>query len=185
MANSKIHHFGRKLGLVALILLTVASIGTSMGLYRYTLVDLWIPVTIGVLLAAGCALFTKAIACRWLNIRSQAAGYLISGVVFANLFVGAFFAINLVGADYSTTHTERASIERLYSETRHRTRRVGRGRYVANGEAYQVYYAVIRLADGRSREISLTLQRYNSLRRADSLEVEVCDGALGAPVFKF
>lgn len=103
-------------------------------------------------------------------------------IIVPSILAGVFYGVNYVGADESDTTPAAATVERKYYKERQRTRRVGRGRYVATGEKYKVHYADIRIAGGRLVTVSLTQRQANSIRQGEALEVSIAKGVLGVPV---
>lgn len=113
---------------------------------------------------------------RWVNI---GAGVL----VMFPILLCALLCVNYFGADDTTQHTENAVVERLYSKTRHHTKRVSR-RTVGVGEEYKVYYAEVSMPSVANKEISLNLRQWQKLHKGDTIRVQVAQGALGMPVMK-
>jgi len=113
--------------------------------------------------------------CRrmWLN-------WGVHSLFFTVLLSAAYFTVNYFTAAARPLVYERGVVTRVYSEQRHRSRRVGRRRYV-QGEPYKVYKAEIESARG-SVTIDLSLTRYNSLHRGDSLDLPFSSGIFGAQV---
>lgn len=92
-------------------------------------------------------------------------------------------AVNYFGSDDASLQTENAVIQRLYSKTRHHTKRVSR-RTVGVGEAYKVYYAEVDMAGATVKEISLNLKQWQRLHKGDTIKLQVARGALGMWVIK-
>lgn len=183
MANNKGRQFGRKAGLIALIVLTIVCYGAAMAVYGNTLTGPWTPALAAVALAAAASLWLAAPMGRLTALKARWLNFAISVAMLTGAFLAAIYIVNYTFADDSTLHTERADIARLYYKTRHRTKRVGR-RTVTTGETYKVYFAELHFNSGKVKDISLSLQQYNRMRRLDSIDLPVERGALGMPVIK-
>ncbi len=96
--------------------------------------------------------------------------------------LSAILTINYYGADNDSTHIEQATVVNRYTEQRHRTRRINRRIYTNSGEAYTVYYMVIRLDDGRTKTIQIDNRRYRQLRVGSTVSLPVSRGMLGMAV---
>ncbi|MDE6097966.1 MAG: hypothetical protein K2L80_09780 [Muribaculaceae bacterium] len=106
--------------------------------------------------------------------------------VFHTLFFTVFVSGMLLGLNFVLADTEclpvvEAEVAAKYSETRYRSRRVGRNRYV-KGEPYKVYKVEFVLDDGRSKKFQVPLSRYNRLRQGSVAELHMGGGALGIPI---
>ena len=71
-----------------------------------------------------------------------------------------------------------------FHKVRHKSRRVGRNRYV-QGEAYNVYYIKVRFGNDLLKELQVERNRYTRLHKGDTLSLFVSEGALGIPVLKY
>lgn len=109
----------------------------------------------------------------WLN-------WSVHSLFFTVLLSASYFTINYFTATARPLVYERSVVTRVYSEQRHRSRRIGRRRYV-QGEPYNVYKAEIESSRG-SMTIDLNLTRYNSLHRGDSLDLPFSSGIFGMQV---
>ncbi len=74
-------------------------------------------------------------------------------------------------------------VERLYTETHHRSKRVGRNRYV-KGEPYKVYYMEVSLPGGWRKPIHLDRARYSATHLGDTIAIPVGRGLFGLSVIK-
>jgi len=164
-----------------IVTLAVSGIGTCLALRTLTLVDTWIVAAIAV-----CAAFPLTAALtrnsNLFNFSKKSLRLAIWQIIVTSLLCGAFYGVNYAGADEDHTTTADATVERRYYKERQRTRRVGRGRYVATGEKYKLHYADIRIADGHLETIQLTQSQTNSIRNGQTLEVSIAKGLLGVPV---
>ena len=153
----------------------------AWGIYGNTIVTFWLPLGIALLLSAA-TLPAGVFVWRKLSGVSTRAVHIIGHLATATgFFLLGVFALNYCFPRESTRHTERAVIERKLREKRHHTKRVGTRRYV-QGEPYYVYYAELRMENGREKRISLSRDRYNTLRTGSEVEIEVTTGLLGYKV---
>lgn len=138
--------------------------------------------------SALAAIFTSLISWkiwRWLTGSGRFVWNLIIGtVIFTGVFSAAYYIVNYSCADRSTTHMERAIVERVFYKERHRSKRVGRNRYV-QGEAYHVYFMQVRLSNGMSKELEIPFREYRKTRKGKEINLPVAAGALGAPVILY
>ena len=119
-----------------IVTLAVSGIGTCLALRTLTLVDTWIVAAIAV-----CAAFPLTAALtrkqQSFQLLEKSLRLAIWQIIVTSLLCGAFYGVNYAGADEDHTTTADATVERRYYKERQRTRRVGRGRYVATGEKIQ------------------------------------------------
>ena len=159
----------------------LALYGWSVAIYGRTLANGY------VLLAAAIA----AAAALWLPARGL-WDRIIPGANTAVCFIAHMFAAtaitlfailgsNYYGADTATAHSVNAVVESRYSKERQRTRRINR-RIYGTGQTYHVYYMLLRFDDGRTKERQISLKRYNSIRKGDTIAMSACRGLLGMPV---
>lgn len=112
-------------------------------------------------------------------------------IAAAGLFLALILGVNYFGRNTSDSVTVRAEVVKVYSETRHRMKRVARNRYT-QGEPYKVYFMDVRLPDGRECKRSVSLQRYNHYARSnfrhrespDSVNLILTKGALGMTIIE-
>ena len=112
-------------------------------------------------------------------------------VAATGLFMAIILGVNYFGRYSSDTITVRAEVVKVYSETRYHSKRVARNRYI-RGNPYQVYFMDVRLPDGRVRQRSISLKRYNRYarkshkqrERADSVDLMLTPGALGMTIIE-
>lgn len=171
----------KKIGTALIVTLAVSGIGTCLALRTLTLVEAWIVAAIAV-----CASFplTMRLARNryFFNFSKKPLRLAVWQIIVPSILAGTFYAVNYIGADKDHTTQTEASVERKYYKERQRTRRVGRGRYVATGEKYKIHYADIRIADGHLVTVSLTQRQANDIRKGQALKISIAKGLLGVPV---
>lgn len=107
----------------------------------------------------------------------------ISAITIYPILLCATLAINYFCADESTLHYESAVVERLYTKTRHHTKRISR-RTMGVGEPYKVYFAEVSIQGIRNKELSFNHKQWRRLHKGDTLRLRVAKGAFGIPVVK-
>lgn len=112
-------------------------------------------------------------------------------IATTGLFMALILGVNYFGRNTSESETVRAEILKIYSETRHRTKRIARNRYT-KGEPYKVYFMDVSLPDGQKHKRSISLKRYNQYtysshrhrERPDSVDLFLTKGALGMTIIE-
>lgn len=164
-------------------LLTVLSYGFAAAIHSNTMINGWIPGCVSFALAAVSGI-TMWRLWRGLTHNPRFILNYTCNLIFATgLLLSAFYGLNFIFADNGTLHAEKAVVERKYYKVRHRTKRVSR-RHYAQGEPYNVYYADIRFADGRVKDLSLPRARYSRIHIGDTLRIPVEKGLFNVPVIK-
>lgn len=170
---------------------TIILYGITIALLNMTIVSpVWI-IGLSILLAGVTALFLSRIWSKLTgtcNVTVNAACHLVA---FTGLFASVILGVNYFSRDIKDSVTVRAEVVRVYSEPRHRMKRVARNRYT-RGEPYQVYFMDVRLPDGRERKRSISLQRYNVYARSSqrqqqrpgSVNITLTSGAFGMTVIE-
>lgn len=165
-----------------LIVMAIAGAGAFMALRKQTLVSPVIVITISLVPAFALAWLIARKYRTVIAIRNNPLRTAVWTILIAPILTGIFYTVNYCGADEDNSQKMTAVVERKYYETRQRTRRVRKGRYVATGETYRVHYADIRLADGHLITVPLTGDKILKVRNGQKLDVEVASGAFGIPV---
>lgn len=174
---------GKKIACVAVALLTLVCYGTAFAIHVDTLVSPWLTGAFGMNAGLLLGIVMRRAVGRMTGFASSAANYVVAVVVSTGVALAALYAVNYFGAPATAAHDERVPVERLYTETHYHTKRISRGRY-GRGEPYQVYFAEIRFADGRRKDISLRAGQYRRLHVGDSLNLCLEEGALGMTVLR-
>lgn len=122
----------------------------------------------------------KGLAFRISGNRNFLINYLVQGVLLSALFSSAFLVGNFTLGGKGQ-HQEEVTVERVYSKTQHRPRRVGR-RYVGQGQPYKVYYMEIAFANGNRKEIRLGQSGYRGHKKGQKLLLDISTGLFGLPI---
>lgn len=170
------------IGRVLLILYALMQAGIFMALRTLTMVNPWIVIIVSAVISFPISILCARKATKMISLKSLPLRVAAWMALWIPILTGNFYGINFMGADKEKAAVIQATVERKYHETRKRTRRVGRGRYVPTGETYQVYYADIRLADGHLVTVPLTGGKILRVHKGQKLEVKETSGTLGIPV---
>lgn len=169
--------------IVVLVIFVFACYGIALALHRKTIVTAWIPACMSFIIAALLSIKLYPI---W-RLVTQSTGfvknYLCSLVVMTGLIVALFYGSNFIWSDPSSQHVEQATVERRYSETHYRTKRVNR-RYVKQGEPYNVYYIEIAFSNGKHKTQPVTLKQFNHIRVGNKIPLYMEKGLFSFPVIK-
>lgn len=165
-----------------LIALAIAGAGAFMALRKQTFVSPEIVVTISLVLSSALSWLIARKDKTVVAIKNFPLRLAVWTILIASIFTGIFYTVNYCGADEGNQDMVAAVVVRKYYETRQRTRRVRKGRYVATGETYRVHYADIRLADGHLITVPLSGDKVCKVRNGQKLDVAVASGAFGIPV---
>lgn len=164
--------------LVAMAMVAVALGGMASALHASTLCRPWPVVAIGGAFGAVAAMLLRKPLGAALRIANGVVAYIVGWIFVAVLTTATLYAVNYFGADKATTHSEPTVVEKRYSETRHRSKRIRRNVY-GKGEPYKVYFLRLRFENGRTKSVEVPLRRYNATRTGDTVAVAMSEGALG------
>lgn len=167
---------------VLLGLLAVLGIGAFLGLRTITLVNPWIVCTVCLTVAIVLSILLADKDRTVIPFKNYLLRLVSWILLLFSIFTGAFYVVNYIGADDNNSTTTTATVERRYYKTRHRTKRIRRGRYAPTGETYKDHYADLRLEDGHLVTIYLSATQARRLKKGQRLEAHVSPGAFGIPV---
>lgn len=166
--------------LVLAILAIIILSGCAMCFFERTVVtaiNVVLPaISVGFIVSYLC----KGLAFRVSGNRNFLINYIVQGVLFSALFSSAFLIGNYTLGGKGL-HQEEVTVERVYSKTQHRPRRVGR-RYVGQGQPYKVYYMEIAFANGNRKEIRLGQTGYHGHKKGQKLRLDISTGLFGLPI---
>lgn len=169
----------RTAALVVSGLLALIGYAGAVGLDSITIVPRWLPWTVGLILAMSTGLWGRGFIRRLTGFSAVWINYLIYTVVMTGVFACLLLVVNRVGA--GEREPVAAEICRVYSETRHRTKRITSRRYT-RGEPYKVYFAELDLGGGVRKSVHLNFEQYRKMRRGLIVEVSLRKGTLGFKV---
>ena len=160
--------------------------GFTMALFTYTMVDplMIILISLGIAMASAFPIvLIRNNENRKKTVIIKLGCYIIA---MTGLFMSMILGINYFARKKSETYTYNANIEKIISETAHRSKRVGR-RYYNTGQPYKKYYVIITMPDGKSKKYPISTETYNKYasvshihkRRPRNVEISITPGAFG------
>lgn len=166
-----------------LIGLCVICIGSVIGLYSNTLIEVWIPVAAAAFIAvasgfSGWRIWRSLTGSnkKWINWSCHLA-------VVTAILPGLFYTLNFVFSDNASLEYKTATIVRKFYKTRHKTKRISR-RVYGQGEAYKEYYMEVTFPSGKSTDLSVPFKQYRQLKAGMELRLPVETGLFHIPVIK-
>lgn len=161
-----------------LVTLAIAAYGGSALMLSETFVTWWLPF----LYATCVAVFVTWPLLRfwhWLTRVDKKWLHWLSGMaVTVGMAMCALLLVNYCSAVKTEGAPSKAVVRALEKKTHHHTRRVGRRTYTT-GTVYYTYEVTLQLPDGRSTEIGIPLDKFQSLHKGDTLGVQITTGSLG------
>lgn len=171
------------IALVLLGLFVFIGLGMACVIQRDTLIDWWMPAAVCLLPAALLAFLYIRPLGRLTGISRPWMAACAAFALFFSVMLCSLYALNYYKSDHDTALACQATVTSKFTGERHRTKRVGRNRYV-QGEPYTVYFIKMELPGGRVKELELTAGQYNNIRRGQKIDIEIEKGCLGVPVIK-
>ena len=175
----------RIIGMITVALTVIMLYGLSMALLSMTIVDLWkiAAISMGIAFATGISMFSKWH--RLTHCRYKAINFLCHVVATTAISTAIILSANYFLRDEELTRTETAPVERIYTETRYHRKRISRKVYT-RGEPYKVYFMEVRLPDGTSKNLQISLQSYNRLKaqKTRTTILKMTPGALGMTIVR-
>ncbi len=148
--------------------------------YEKTLSTWWIPVGMALTIAGITFPFYKKWV--WLTTCDNKTANLLCHLLCVGTLSYALFLIgNYCLADPSSTQEEEVVVQRKFQKTHRKTRRVGRGRYVADGVRKE-YYLQVTFKNGMEKDVHVSLPVYNKTRTGGTRTLTLQRGFFGLPV---
>lgn len=164
--------------LVGFVLLAA---GGCIFCFKQLLTPWWIPAVTTLVMTVALWLPMRGL-WRWLTGTDNVAVSIICQIIAVWPVAGcAVMAVNMAGPGKDPVR-EDVTVTRVYQETRHQTRRVGRRTY-AQGPAYKVCRIDIEIPEGTTRSLDVPRKVYNRLVKGDTIGIDVCTGMLGMRYF--
>lgn len=177
--NQKLHTFF----IILVSTIMIFLYGGVMSIKDNTLVSLWIPVSVAVIISIASGIYLWRI-WKWLSLSSKFIyNFLIHLVCATGVLLFSFYFFNYVFASQESLHGVPAVVERKYTETRYHTKRISRRTY-GRGTPYKVYYVEFRFASGTRTHISMLLRDYNRMHVGDTISLPVEKGLWGVPTIR-
>lgn len=176
----------RNVFIIIVIILFICLVTGIYSLSQYTLVRFCIPFICFVTMSLFASLFLgkAGIWGRVTGSMKYLPNYLCCFVCTCILGLSLFYICNYAFANDEKGEIRNVVVEEKYQKVRHKSRRVGRNRYV-RGEAYNVYYMRVRLNDEQIKEFPIEQGKYARLHKGDTIPLFVSKGLLGVPVVKY
>lgn len=167
----------------ALVLMATASLGISISIQGYTLVEWWKPVCgCGLLGLVASGRLHKAMR-RLTGTTGAALNYAAAFVLSFSMVSGCFYAVNFYQSDAGSRQVCSALVVSKYAKEHYRVRRVSR-HTAARGEKYYTYHVGVRLPDGREKSVAMPVDEYVKVRKGQRVSISVEEGLFGIPVIK-
>lgn len=128
-------------------------------------------------IAVGVFLFAKR---RGGMTLKNVALFVIIALLTAEAACTLFLGANMMLPTDGTATEAKAVVSRKYSETRHRSKRVGR-KYITSGEEYKVYYIEVAFPDGSKKKRPVDFGRYRKTSAGDTVSFFVKRGFFDIP----
>lgn len=178
---SKSMEAGRIIGIGFICAVTVFSIGGMIFMLKVLISPWWIPVITAIVIGKGLALPMRGL-WKWVTKSDNIPLNLICHLLFTIPFlICVGLSVNYATSGRNIIH-EKAIVERVYRETRYKTRRVSRKVYT-RGAPYYAYCMELRLPTGNTRDIDVKKKIYDRLSKEDTVGIDVSKGILGLLVF--
>lgn len=166
---------------VFLVMLTIFCIGGDIYLFKITLVNVWIISAICTVVAVALVLPMRRM-WIWLTGSSYFALNMLCQLAFAvPLLLCLCMSANYLFADRTHGEMTQVTVERVFNETRHRTKRVSR-RVYTQGAPYKAYCMTIMLPDKKKRTFDIKKKMYDRVSEGDTLRLPVYKGAIGMKI---
>lgn len=164
--------------LILSIFLAILITGAGFALLGRTFISLRVPA----LTALAIAIAITGIS--WNLYKGRLPRFLICVAAFllsASISFTSFLALNYCFRKEQTDHKVEVTVTKKFSREKTRYRRLARGRMVADG-TYHTYHIVAETPDGNSKEITLSIEKYNRAKRGMHADISVAEGLFGYPV---
>ncbi len=155
--------------------------GTVWFFLGETFVNLWLFWGIILFVSVGTGLILGQ---RWSKVTKVSNFALNLGVhvvVFALFIAAAVLIVNYTTANLDSVPETKVLVEKKYTKTRYRSKRVTRKTYT-RGEPYKVYFIDLEIPHLGERSFEVPRKVYTSLSTGDTATVRLGRGLLGLPV---
>lgn len=174
---------GRTAALVAMVLATIVLAAGALALERVTLIHWSKPAAACLAAALPLGVFLRRAISALTGLANKLLCSAIGVTAMFAALSGGFYIANYFGADDASRQKITARVIRKYSEERHRTRRVGRNRYI-QGDKYMVYNLVMSLPGGKEMTRSVSTGEYIKTREGRTVDMYLVNGLFGIQVIK-
>lgn len=164
--------------LILSIFLAIIITGAGFALLGRTFIALRVPAL------TALAISMAVTGLSWNFYKGSLSRYLVCGVIFmlaASFSFTSFLALNYCFRREQTDHKVEVTVTKKFSREKTRYRRLARGRMVADG-TYHTYHIVAETPDGNSKEVTISIEKYNRMKRGMHADISIADGLFGYPV---
>lgn len=165
---------------VILLLVSISCIVFSLLAFSHTLSSLTIIVVVSIIIGIASYLPLKRMWDWLLNWRNRAVSILLNIILTVPLSFCLLLLLN--SSKIKEKISEKGVVTRLYTKTRHQTKRVGRNHYV-QGQPYKVYFMDVEFEDKNSKSIEINHGKYKKVSKGDTLGFVINKGLLGIRFF--
>lgn len=155
-------------------LLTIAMAGISLTPWWWIVLG-----ALGAALLTGLSLWPawRPLTCR----EGFTPNFLTHIAVATGIALAAVYSLNFIASPTRLPEKVVCTLDRLYRTEHHHTRRLRKGRYIADGPIYYRYHAKVTFPDGRHHRLDMGESRYRRLKRhrSDTIHVTLRPGLLG------
>lgn len=155
-------------------LLTIAIAGISLTPWWWI-----VPGALGAALLTGLSMWPA-----WRQLTGRAGftpNFLTHIAAATGIALAAVYGLNFIASPTRQPERVVCTVDRLYRTEHHHTRRLRKGRYIADGPIYYRYHAHVTLPDGQQCRVDINDKRYRRLKRhrSDTIHVTLRPGLLG------
>lgn len=165
---------------VVLLMIAIGSLVTALILSRRVIGREWIIWSVAFFVAITTGFALHPVWQRLTGHNSPAISILLNIVLFVPLTSAAILLINDMGA--ISRKEESGTVTRLFTETRHHTRRVTR-RYYVQGPPYKVFRMTADLPGIGKKSMDIKKNQYDRLIIGDTVRLEIEKGLLGITTY--
>lgn len=169
--------------LVFILVFSFIILGLGLAIYSDTITQWWLPVIPAAMVALGTAPMLTHRWKRLTDIDSTIVNLLCQIFVFGSITYSLFLGVNYWCADPETIVEEKAEVVDKYQKTHTRYRRVSRRSRVPDGH-YYTYHLLLRLNDGREKEVEVPFNTYRRTRNGGHRTITLEKGFFGLTVIK-
>ena len=172
----------KKILIFILILTVIISLGFSVGLHSFTIIDWWKPACVCAILALPATLLLARYMKRLTRDILVYLEYPLAYVFSYSIILLAFYSSNFFLSNPNSGYEYHAPVVKKYSQERTRSYKVGRRGY--RETKYRVYIIEIEMKDGKLKKLEKTIREYNSIKKGSYIKLFIEDGLYSIPVIK-
>lgn len=148
-----------------------------------TLVEWWKPVAISLLPSGAMGILLSKVMSRLTKINNMAINCLCGLLFSFAILYGGFHILNFCFSTTDAREQISATVINKYSEEHYQPRMVSRN-FIVRGHKYMEYKLTLRLPDGKTKNMKVSVSQYRKIRNRETLQLEIQKGMFGVPVIK-